>query len=376
MRLEPDPSSTPPQAGMEHAPGRPAPRPESTLEARLDALTAPGELCRLEGGWIRCLACAHRCRIAPGRRGLCRVRSNTGGQLRVPFGYVAGVQCDPIEKKPFFHVQPGSDALTFGMLGCNFHCGYCQNWISSQGLREKADPLHVRPVDPAALAHEARRLGASLLVSSYNEPLITSEWAAAVFRQGKAAGLRAAIVSNGYATPEAIDYLRPWISACKVDLKGFDDRRYRRLGGALAPVLDTIRRAHACGIWLEVVTLLVPGFNDLPGELESIARFLVSVSPDIPWHVTAFHPDYRMTDRCRTTADDLLRAAQIGVEAGLHFVYAGNLPGQLAEWENTRCPRCRSTLIRRRGFDVLDRRLGPDGCCPGCGQAIPGLWRA
>lgn len=350
--------------------------PSETLADLLARHTAAGSLGRIEGGRIRCVACGHRCLIGPGRHGVCRVRFNQDGQLRVPFGYVAGLQCDPVEKKPFYHVYPGSGALTFGMLGCDFHCSYCQNWVTSQALRDGAAGAPIQPITPRQLVSAGLRAGARLVVSSYNEPLITAEWAAAVFQEAQAAGLACAFVSNGNATPEVLDFLRPWMVACKIDLKGFDEKRYRTLGGTLGQVTEGIRRVHQRGLWLEVVTLVVPGFNDSEAELRQIARFLASVSRDIPWHVTAFHQNYKLTDPPATTAAQLIRAAQIGVEEGLRFVYAGNAPGQVGPWENTCCPHCREKLIDRRGFLVREYRLTPNGQCPGCGTAIPGLWPA
>jgi AmmeMemoRadiSam system radical SAM enzyme/AmmeMemoRadiSam system protein B/AmmeMemoRadiSam system protein A len=307
-------------------------------------------------------------------RGICKVRYNESGQLKVPFGYVAGVQCDPVEKKPFFHVYPGNDALTFGMMGCDLHCSYCQNWITSQALRDTNAVAPLRPVTPAQLVDIARREKARLVVSSYNEPLITAEWAVGVFREASAAGYACAFVSNGNATPEVLDFLRPWIVAYKVDLKSFNDRNYRSLGGALDNITQTIRMIHERGLWLEVVTLIVPGFNDSDEELGQAARFLASVNPNIPWHVTAFHQDYKMTDPDPTSADTLIRAAEIGTAAGLRFVYAGNLPGRVGPWENTRCPSCRTTVIERYGYLVRSYRLTPEGRCPQCGKQIPGIW--
>jgi pyruvate formate lyase activating enzyme len=221
----------------------------------------------------------------------------------------------------------------------------------------------------------ALRQEAPVVTSTYNEPLITSEWAVAIFREARRHGLLCSYVSNGHATPEVLDYLAPYVSLFKIDLKSFQDRRYRELGGTLEAVLRTIRDVHARGIWLEVVTLVVPGFNDSPDELRDIARFLVSVSPDIPWHVTAFHGDYKMGDRAATSAAQLLGAAEIGVGEGLHFVYAGNLPGLTREWENTRCPGCRALLVQRRGYRIVQNRLA-DGHCPDCARAIPGVWKA
>src|SRR5215471_8204406 len=349
-------------------------RVELSLAERLAQRTREGELYeRLPNERVRCFACGHRCLIPPGRDGICRVRFNEAGTLKVPFGYVAALQLDPVEKKPFFHALPGAKALSFGMLGCDYHCGYCQNWITSQALRDTAAAGPHEAVGPTAIVSAAERAGARILTSTYNEPLITSEWAVEVFRAAKAAGLVCSYVSNGNGTPEVLDYIQPWVSLYKVDLKSFRDRHYRELGGTLERVLWTIRSLHERGIWLEVVTLLVPGFNDSGEELTEIARFLVSVSPDVPWHVTAFHKDYKMTGPEDTGVATLLRAAEIGRREGLHFVYAGNIPGAVGEWENTYCPSCRALVIERRGFRVLSNRIA-DGVCPSCRRAVPGFW--
>jgi len=346
-----------------------------TLARVLAQRTREGELYeRLENGRVRCFACGHRCLIPPGRDGICRVRFNEAGTLKVPFGYVAGLQLDPVEKKPFFHALPGAKALSFGMLGCDYHCGYCQNWITSQALRDEAAVAPAQGVSPAEIVSAAKRAGARIVTSTYNEPLITSEWAVEVFRHAKAEGLVCSYVSNGNGTEQVLEYVRPWVALYKVDLKGFRDRPYRDLGGTLERVTWTIGALHAKGFWLEVVTLVVPGFNDSSEELRDIARFLVSVSPDIPWHVTAFHPDYRMEDRPPTSVRSLLRAAEIGSAEGLRFVYAGNLPGAVRSFENTYCPGCRSLLVERVGYRVLQNRLDAGGRCPECRQAIPGVW--
>lgn len=347
---------------------------KTTLAEVLAAHAAPGQLFRLEDGKVRCVACGHRCLIAPGRHGICRVRFNHEGQLRVPFGYVAALASDPVEKKPFNHVLPGTDALTFGMLGCDFHCAYCQNWVTSQALRDTAAVAPIREVSAPQLVRSAQQTGARLVVSSYNELLITAEWAATVFREAAPAGLLCAFVSNGNATAEALDFLKPWLRACKIDLKSFNDRRYRELGGTLEHVCAGIRMVHERGIWLEIVTLLITGFNDDEAELREMVRFLAGVDRNIPWHVTAFHPDYKMTDVPATTARQLVRAAEIGVEEGLRFVYAGNAPGHVGDWENTRCPECQTTLIERHGYAVRAYRLTPGGRCPHCGAGIPGIW--
>ncbi len=350
------------------------PLANSSLASALDRHTTIGSLWRTEGDRVRCVACGHRCLIAEGRRGICKVRFNQGSQLRVPFGYVAGVQCDPVEKKPFFHVYPGTDALTFGMLGCDFHCSYCQNWVTSQAFRDEAAGTPIVELTPGQITRTAHRNGARLVVSSYNEPLITAEWAVAVFQSAKAAGLPCAFVSNGNATPEALDFLKPWIVAYKIDLKGFDDKRYRTLGGTLEHVCQGIRLVKERGLWLEIVTLVVPGFNDGEDEVRGIAKFLASISRDIPWHVTAFHPDYKLTDSPATRAQTLIRAAEIGAEEGLNYVYAGNVPGRVGPWENTYCPGCRELLIDRIGYLVRDYKITADGTCPKCRTAIPGIW--
>jgi pyruvate formate lyase activating enzyme len=344
----------------------------------LDEMTVESDLClALEGKALRCLACAHRCLLQEGRRGICGVRFNQDGKLRVPYGYVAGAHVDPIEKKPFNHFLPGSRVLTFGMLGCNFHCSFCQNWHTSQALRDPqaAGSLdQVSRISAADLVQAAVHNGAQAIASSYNEPLITCEWAADVFKVAKEAGLKTACVSNGYATPEVLKYLRPWLDGYKIDLKSMQERRYRVMGGVLKHVLDTIQLAHELGLWVEVVTLVIPGFNDSNEELWEASRFLTSVSPDIPWHVTAYHPDYQMEDAPATPASTLQRAAEIGQEAGLRYVYAGNLPGRVGSLEDTYCPKCNQLLIKRKGYWVTENLLAGKGVCPKCGEKISGVW--
>ena len=346
----------------------------------LDRLTRTGELVEaLPDGALRCTACGHRCLIRPGKRGICQVRLNDNGQLRVPWGYVAALQADPIEKKPFSHLLPGATALTFGMLGCDFHCGFCQNWLTSQAGRDPASNVALnllREITPTQMVEMARHAHADVIVSSYNEPLITSEWAVSIFKEARAAGLTCAYVSNGNATPEALEYLRPYISAYKVDLKSMQEKNYRALGGVLDHVLSTIQRAHKLGLWVEVVTLVIPGFNDSNDELWQAARFLRGVSADIPWHVTAFHKDYKMLDPANTPAQTLVRAAEIGREAGLNYVYAGNLPGRVDDYESTRCPKCNKLLVKRQAYVVAEYHITGQGTCPACGTKIAGIWPA
>lgn len=259
------------------------------------------------------------------------------------------------------------------MLGCDYHCAYCQNWITSQTLRDPEAVGQPEAVEPEKLVELALTYKSPVLVSTYNEPLITSEWSVEIFKLAKLYGIHGAYVSNGNATPEVLDFIRPYVDLYKVDLKGFDDKRYRQLGGQLSVVLDAVRLLKEKGFWVEIVTLLVPGFNDDKEEIKSIAKFIASVSPEIPWHVTAFHEDYKMSGQGNTGAGTLLRAADIGKEAGLYFVYAGNISGSVGNFENTYCQACNTLLIERNGFRILQNSLS-DGKCPKCGVKVPGVW--
>jgi len=349
----------------------------ATLRQTLDhhvREAAPSLYEKLDNNRVRCFSCGHCCPIPEGQPGVCKVRFNRAGTLYAPWGYTAGMQCDPIEKKPFFHAHPGALAYSFGMLGCDLHCGYCQNWVTSQALRDPDAISAPIEASPEMLVQDALRQGAKVLVSTYNEPLITSEWAVAIFKEAKAAGLLTGFVSNGNATPQVLDYIRPWLDLYKVDLKSFSDRHYHELGGRIGPILNSIQRIHASGLWLEIVTLLIPGFNDSADELRQLTEFLAEISPDIPWHVTAFHADYKMNDTRSTTVEDLLRAVAIGRESGLRYIYAGNLPGRVGEWEDTRCPQCNETLISRYGYHIEDYRLTPEGRCLHCSAPLPGRW--
>lgn len=355
----------------------PISKSSAPLAEVLDALTRNGaaELVEhLEGNALKCYACGHRCLIKEGKRGICKVRFNEAGQLRVPTNYVAALACDPTEKKPFFHVLPGSDTLTFGMLGCDLHCGYCQNWLTSQALRDDAAGTQPQEVTPQRLVAMAKAYGASMVGSSYNEPLITAEWAIDVFKNARPEGFRTAFISNGNATPQVLDYLRPWTDCYKIDLKSMGDKNYRMLGGVVENILDTVKMVHERGFWEEIVTLVIPGFNDSEDELRRAADFIAGVSPDIPWHVTAFHQDYRMTENANTTAEQLVRTCEIGREAGLRYIYAGNLPGRVGRWENTYCPTCDETLVERHGYLIRQMRVTPEGQCPRCATIIPGIW--
>ncbi len=347
---------------------------QQTLQDILTENTKEGELYnKLDRDRVLCYACGHRCVIPEGRQGVCKIRFNTDGKLMVPSGYVGSLAVDPIEKKPFYHAFPGSLALSFGMLGCDYHCSYCQNWITSQALR---DPNALSPpeyVSAQRLVKLAEEHNAPVITSTYNEPLITSEWAVEIMRIGQQHGLIGSYVSNGNGTPEVLDYIRPYVDLFKIDLKGFDDKNYRKLGGKLQHVLDTIKMTYERSFWVEVVTLVVPGFNDSDEELRDCARFVASVSKDIPWHVTAFHSDYKMMDRHSTPVQRVIRAAEIGYEEGLRYVFAGNAPGMVDRYEHTYCPECNTAVIERYGFRVLKNRL-VDGHCPKCKHEIPGIW--
>jgi len=349
----------------------------ASLAEVLDEMTAEGapELTEhLEKDALKCYACGHRCLIKEGKRGICKVRFNEGGHLRVPTNYVAALACDPTEKKPFFHMLPGSDTLTFGMLGCDLHCAYCQNWLTSQALRDDAAVSPPNVITADRLVAMAKAYGASMVGSSYNEPLITAEWAVEVFRKARPEGFRTAFISNGNATPQVLDYLRPWTDCYKIDLKSMSDKNYRQLGGVVDNILDTVKMVHERGFWEEIVTLVIPGFNDSKDELQRAADFIASVSPDIPWHVTAFHQDYHMQENANTTAEQLIHACEIGREAGLRYIYAGNLPGRVGRWENTYCPVCHALLVERYGYLIQQMNVTANGKCPSCATTIPGIW--
>lgn len=256
-----------------------------------------------------------------------------------------------------------------------FAVSNCQNWLTSQTLRDAEAGVAPQLVTPEQMVTIGKRYGAQLFGSSYNEPLITTEWAVEVFKAATQAGFRCVYISNGNATPEALDYLQPYLTGYKIDLKSMNDKNYRQLGTTLNHVLDGIKMVHERGLWTEIVTLVIPGFNDSNEELWETARFIASISPDIPWHVTAFHKDYKMLDPADTTADDLVRAAEIGLEAGLHYVYAGNLPGRTRSYENTYCPTCNELLVERVGYRIRANKLAGPGTCPKCNTPIPGIWK-
>ncbi len=323
-------------------------------------------------GSIRCGVCAHRCLVRPGRHGICGVRENRDGQLVcLAYGGVAAAGLDPIEKKPLFHVDPGSFAYSIATVGCPFHCLFCQNWEIAQGPRLGLD-VPVRPLSPAEVVTAARRSGASSVAYTYVEPTVFLEYALDTARLARADGLRNLFITDGYATPEAVDLLGQVIDAANVDLKSFDDAFYRRLCGArLVHVLEAIVAMRAAGIWLELTTLVIPGRNDSDAELRALTAWIVdTLGPLTPWHVSRFFPAHRMLDGPATPFDTLLRAADVGHEAGLKYVYVGNAP-QLG-LEDTSCVGCGALLIERRTYRTRSH-LTAEGACPECGRPLEGV---
>jgi pyruvate formate lyase activating enzyme len=325
-------------------------------------------------GKVKCLACAHRCVIAPGRRGACKVRYNESGALRVPWNYAGSLQINPIEQAPFMHAHAGEDVLTVGMLGCNLRCGYCQNWQLSQVLRDAAAPELPTAMTAREIVTIAQKHGIGVILSSLNEPLITAEWAGEIFSAAKAAGITTGIVSSGHGTAEVLDFLRPHLDLVKIDLKTMAPEKYRALGAHRDNVLETIRMVHERGLWLEIVTLIVPGWNDSEEELRHAARFIASVSVDIPWILWNFHRDYRMRRPDDAGPSDVVRAASIGRAEGLRFTYAGVQPGRVGTFEQTRCPQCAAVAVDRIGYQVTGYAIDSAGRCKVCGAAVPGRW--
>jgi pyruvate formate lyase activating enzyme len=350
-------------------------RPRRSVDLRVDLskLAVKGDLQTREGELLRCTACAHRCVLSDGRAGACGVREGRDGDVFVPFGYIARRYVRAVETNTVYHVEPGSKSLTFGMYGCDLRCPYCHNWRLSQALREDVAGEAPIPMTAEALADEAVAAGCRVMCAAYNEPMIAAEWVRAVFEQAKARGLRTMVVSDGNTTPEALAYLRPVTDVFRVDLKGFLPEHYKALGGRLDPVLEAIAEARRLGYWVEVVTLVVPGFNDDAGGLRGLAKKLVAIDPALPWHLNAFQPRYKMKDRPAMHPEMLVSVAGSAYARGLKFVYLGNVTHTFQELEHTRCPRCHTTLIERNNFTTTTNHLVGDAC-PGCGERIPGLF--
>jgi len=317
--------------------------------------------------------CAHHCRIDPGEVGKCGVRQNREGVLyTLVYGCPVSTAVDPIEKKPLFHFLPGSLSYSLATVGCNFTCRFCQNADISQMPHEQGRIVG-RRMAPEQVVRNALESGCASISYTYTEPTVFYEYARDCARLATAAGLKNVFVTNGYMTAETLADIDGDLHAANVDLKSFSDAFYRELVGArLRPVLSTIRRLWESGVWVEVTTLLIPGRNDSEGELRAIADFLVSVSPDLPWHVSRFYPQYRLLDVPPTPLGSVERAVRIGKEAGLHYVYAGNVPGHSSE--STRCPQCGRLLVRRAGLRTLDLGLAGERC-PACGYQVAGRFK-
>lgn len=328
----------------------------------------------LENGDITCDLCHHRCHISPSHHGICGVRSHQDGQLQTEvYGEVIAAHIDPIEKKPLFHFLPGSQSFSVATIGCNFRCSFCQNWQISQSSKQKNADFGGRKMAPDEIVETAQQQGCRSISYTYTEPTVFFEYAFDTARLAAAAGLSNVFVSNGYMTPEALEVIRPYLHACNVDLKSFQDRFYRDICGArLAPVLETIRNMREAGIWLEVTTLILTGQNDSEEELTGIAEFIADVDPDIPWHISRFHPDFLCLETEATPLSVLHRAYEIGKASGLHYIYIGNVWG---EAEFTHCPGCGRTVIERSGFRLTSNRL-LQGQCPDCGKVIAGVFRS
>jgi pyruvate formate lyase activating enzyme len=327
---------------------------------------------KLEAGRVRCNLCAHRCTIQQGRRGICGVRENKDGVLySLVYGTLIAENVDPIEKKPFFHVYPDSQSYSIATVGCNFICQFCQNHDISQ-MPRKTRIITGEDFLPAEIAARAKKSGAMTIAYTYTEPTIYFELAYDTAKIAAQNGLKNVFVTNGFMTPEAINMIAPYLTAANVDLKSFREEFYEKQCGAkLAPVLESLQKMKTMGIWVEITTLLIPTLNDSNEELKDIARFIAGLGKETPWHISRFHPQYKAQNLPVTSLDALHRAEQIGREAGLKYVYSGNVPGD--DGENTRCFHCGKLLIERYGFKIVGMNLQGNKC-PHCGTALEGIF--
>lgn len=321
---------------------------------------------------VRCGLCRFNCNIGNGGRGICRVRENRDGTLySLVYGKVVAEHLDPIEKKPLFHILPGSTSYSIATAGCNFRCRHCQNYAISQ--IEPGDEIPGIPRTPAEVVQEAVTSGARSIAYTYTEPTIFYEFALDTARLAKERSLLNVFVTNGYISPEPLAIIAPVLDAANIDLKGFSEKFYREIAGAkLAEVLDCIVEYRRLGVWVEITTLIIPGLNDSEEELKGIADFIATnLGADTPWHVSQFYPTYKLMDRGRTPVSTLRLARDIGLSRGLRHVYEGNIPGQGGE--NTICPSCGEVVVERYGYRIIGKRL-ENGKCPGCGSSVAGLW--
>ena len=327
---------------------------------------------KLPGGDVRCLLCPKMCRVAPGDRGSCGVRENRGGTYySLVYGHPCAIHLDPIEKKPFFHVLPGTQAFSLATVGCNLTCKFCQNWQISQSRPEQVQTDYT---PPELVVNKARSAGARSIAYTYGEPVVFNEYVQDISALAGSSGILSVVVSNGYINEKPLLDLCGVVDAIKIDLKAFSEGYYREICGAnLRPVLDTIVRIRRSGVWLELVYLMVPTLNDDPGELREMARWLkVNAGSDVPIHFSRFHPQYQLKDLPPTPIPSLERAYEICMEEGLEYVYIGNVPGH--KTENTFCPSCSEIIISRRGYKVTSIDI-VEGRCRHCGHVIPGIWK-
>jgi pyruvate formate lyase activating enzyme len=322
---------------------------------------------------VACRLCAHFCEIVPGKTGFCGVRENRDGKLfSLVYGDVIASHVDPIEKKPLYHFFPGSLSYSVATIGCNFRCSFCQNWQISQASREKNGGLSGQNLEPSEVVTAALKHGCRSISYTYTEPTIFFEYAYDTARLAKKKGIANVFVTNGYMSAQALETIHPYLDACNVDLKSFREDFYKKICRAsLEPVLESIRLMKRLDIWVEVTTLVVPGQNDSSEELAEIAGFIASVDRNIPWHISRFHPDYLYTDSKATPLDTLSRALEIGRNAGLHFIYIGNVLGMS---EDTLCPVCGAEVIRRTNFSIANNKL-KEGVCTFCGAAVSGRFK-
>lgn len=328
---------------------------------------------KLKDSKVRCSLCAHRCTIKDGKRGICQVRENRGGILfSLVYGKIISMNVDPIEKKPLFHFLPASRSFSLSTVGCNFRCLHCQNSEISQYPREHEGAIIGTDATPEAIVAAAEQHTCESISYTYTEPTIFMEFAHDCARLARGKGIRNVFVSNGYMTAASVEIIAPYLDGDNIDLKG-DEEFYKNVCGAhVQPVKDTIRLMKENGVWVEVTTLVIPGYNDSDRILADIAEFLASVSPEIPWHVTQYYPTYKLNDKPRTPVATLRRARDIGLKSGLKYVYEGNVPGEGRE--NTYCPACGILIIRRRGFSIMENKLSA-GKCPDCAYPVAGVWK-
>ena len=327
----------------------------------------------LSGEKVECYLCSHRCQIVPPKFGICGVRQNKEGKLYTHvFGEVIAAHIDPIEKKPLYHFLPKTTSFSIATVGCNFRCPYCQNWQISQVSKRGEGSLAGHKLLPEEVVSQAKSHGCQSISYTYTEPTIFYEYAYETSKLAKEKGLANVFVTNGYMTSEALETINPYLDACNVDLKSFREEFYKEFCRAqLEPVLDSIRLMKKLNIWVEITTLIIPGENDGEEELSQIARFIAELDPDIPWHISRFHPNYEFTDRYATPIDTLRKAFSIGKKEGLRYIYIGNV---LGESEDTSCPHCGHVLIQRQGFFVASQKV-KDSRCSFCGQPIAGVFR-